>query len=284
MKFAIDSFSFHLHFGMHWFKPTNPINLKWYCETCKKFGSDGLHIDPCHIDIKNDVEWLKEYTVQNNMYIELGGMGIDINKLKPQLLAAKTLNSPILRTFIGGNCAKGRNETHINAKKAKKKLIESVKLAEDLGIIIAIEDHLDVFLEDMLLLMEIDSPNLGVCYDSGNFMAVGEEPVNALNKLIDRVVCTHLKDMCSADTYNDAETFGLLNHQGHFCAVGDGLLPVEEIIDILHEKKGNDINLTLEIHTPYRTSLTEPKLLQFEFDNAHKSADYISRIINEKTF
>ena len=276
MKFAIDSFSYHLHFGKHWFTPTHPVDLKWYCETSKKLGAKGIHVDPFHIDLDKDTEWLSEYLAANNMYIELGGAGVDIETLKPQLLTAQKLGSPILRTFIDGDCSKGRAYTKQNALKAKELLKESVKLAEDLNVIIAVEDHIDLFLDDMLILMEIDSPCLGTCYDSGNYMAVGEDPLNALEKLIDRVVCTHLKDMCQTNRYTDAETFGINNHKGHFCAIGDGILPAKKITDILKEKKGNDLKLTLEIHTPYRKSLSEKDLLDFEINNIVRSVNYLT--------
>ncbi len=281
MKLSIDSFSFHLHFGRHWFKPSVNYDLKWYCNKSRELGVDGIHVDPCHIDLQKDLSWLKDYLVKHSMFIELGGSGSSIQNLAPQIAAAKKLGSKILRTFIRGDCSAGRKESAKNAMRAKKELSESVKLAEDEGVIIAVEDHLDVFLDDMRRLMEIDSPYLGICYDSGNFAAVGEDPVNALRVLLERVVCTHLKDYCLPEKYADAIPFGLTGNKYHFCALGDGLLPVEQIVDILLSSKGKNTHVTIEIHTPLRKSIGEKELLDFEMNNATKSIN-IAKKIGEK--
>jgi len=278
MKLAVDSFSFHLHLGRHWFAPDRPRDLRWYCERSHDLGCEGLHIDPAHIDPAADVEWLADWAGEQGMYVELGGCGTSREELDPWLAAAERLSSAVLRTFIGGSVVDGREAVAARARAARENLRESANLAADRNVVIAVEDHGDVFLSDMLTILEVDSPHVGVCYDSGNFAAVGEDPLEALHALIDRVVCTHLKDVCPADRIPDAKPFG--GPDGfHFCALGDGELPLAEIVDTLRRAKGDDMHLTLEIHSAFREALSEAELLTFEADNVARSVRYARGVL-----
>ncbi|MCD6365459.1 MAG: sugar phosphate isomerase/epimerase [Planctomycetes bacterium] len=279
MKLAIDSFSYHLHMGKHWFRPATPRDLRWYCDASRKLGADGLHIDPAHIDLTRDSKWLADYAAAHGLYMKLGASGTSPEQLAAPLATAERIGSPLLRTFIGGSCADGREATAARARAARDALARSAELAEKHGVVIAVEDHGDVFLEDMLVLLEVDSPFLGVCYDSGNFAAVGDDPVWALQAVVDRIVCTHLKDMCPGERFPDAKSFGLPGKEFHFCALGDGELPLERIVSILRSAHGDGMHITIEIHSAYRRSLSEEQLLAFEADNVARSVTYARDVL-----
>lgn len=73
---------------------------------------------------------------------------------------------------------------------------------------------------------EVD--NLGIAFDTGNFLYSGEEAMEAYSKLSDRIVHVHLKDRVLLDNGSDccvAKT-GLRMFSG---AVGDGCIPMKEI-------------------------------------------------------
>jgi len=278
MKLAVDSFSFHLHLGKHWFKPAEARDLRWYCEQVRALGCDGLHIDPAHFDPAADVDWLRDYAAENGLYVELGGFGTTREELAPWLAAAEGLGSPVLRTFLGGSVRDGREATAARARAARDNLAEAVCLAESHGVIIAVEDHGDVFIEDVLTILEVDSPYLGVCYDCGNFAGVGDDPVAALGAVLDRVACTHLKDMCPASRFPDAKGFG--HPPGYsFCALGEGDLPLGEIVEILRTHLGEETHLTAEIHSAFRRGLPEAELLAFESDNVARSVAYARDVL-----
>jgi 6-phosphogluconolactonase/glucosamine-6-phosphate isomerase/deaminase len=63
-----------------------------------------------------------------------------------------------------------------------------------------------------------------------------------------------------------------------FCALGEGILPIQEILAELLAAKGKDAYITLEIPTPVQSSLSQACLLQKEIDNVLKSMEYIRRI------
>jgi sugar phosphate isomerase/epimerase len=84
----------------------------------------------------------------------------------------------------------------IQREQVTRRLKESVKLAEDCGVKLAIENHQDFLAEDiMMMLEEVDSPNLGVNYDTGNSLRLQEEPVKAATLLAPHIIATHIKDV-----------------------------------------------------------------------------------------
>lgn len=277
MKIAIDTFSYYMNFGKHWYVPENPVDIRWYCHKAKKLGVDGLHIDPYHIDLEKDAGWVRDFAAENNMYVELGASGTTIEELKPYIVAADTVGAKLLRTFVGGTCLSGRAVTRERAKKARKQLAEVIPFAANYGIKIAIENHGDIFIEDMLAILDIKSNLLGVCFDSGNFAFTGEDPLYGLDVFGDRILCTHLKDVCDAGVFPDAEPFKTVKTPVHFCALGDGNLPMKKIIKKLIAT-GIE-NITLEICSPYIKTMKEPELLEFEIKNVKKSINYIKTTI-----
>jgi 3-oxoisoapionate decarboxylase len=282
MKLGIDSFSYHLHFGKHWFKPSMYFDLYMFCKKCLELKADGIHLDPMHIDIKNDTDWLNKFCENNGLFIEIGAIGISSEEILPSIIAAKKLNSKILRIFIGGNCEDGKDASKKRALQAKETLKKSLELAGKHNIILALENHGDLFFDDYLDVLSINSPFLGACFDSGNFSTIGINPKDALGLLIDKVVCTHIKDVYPPDFYPDAEPFGIEGYKFHFGALGGGVLPLKEITDLLKNAKRNDFNLSLEIHTPYRKTLNEKDLLELERRNLENSVEYAREILGIK--
>jgi len=162
--------------------------------------------------------------------------------------------------------------------KTKEKLSHVLPLAEKYRIKLALENHIDITSDDLDRLIDFDSPSIGICYDSGNFLAMDENPLDAFYRFKDRILCTHLKDVCPKERYPDAPSFGLPGKQVQFCALGEGILPIQEILAEILAAKGKDAYITLEIPTPVQSSLSQACLLQKEIDNVLKSMEYIRRI------
>ncbi|MBN1624066.1 MAG: sugar phosphate isomerase/epimerase [Clostridia bacterium] len=275
MKIAIDSFSFYKHLGKHWYIPRKSFDIKWYCEKCRSLGADGLHIDPYHIDINRDMDWVMDFAGRNDMYVEIGACGTTYEELISSIDAAKKHGIKILRTFIGGSCLDNRDEIKKRVREAKINLLEPLKAAENADVTIAIENHGDIFIEDLVSLMEIDSGNLGICFDSGNFAFTGEDPLHAVEIFKDKIVCTHLKDVCAADEYPNAKPFQTVNDPVHFCTIGKGILPMSIIIQSLINSGLEKI--TLEICTSVIPGLTEKNQLETEVKAVEESMEYMRR-------
>ncbi len=277
MKIAIDTFSYYMHFGKHWYVPENPVDVRWYCEVSKKLGADGLHIDPYHLDLVKDTAWVRDFAHENKMYIELGACGTSIEELSPFINAAESMGAKLLRIFTGGSCLDGRTVTRERALKVKEQLYDVLPIAAEKDLKIAIENHGDLFIEDMLEILKIGSDYLGICFDSGNFAFTGENPIDGIKAFGNRILCTHLKDVCTENTFPGAKPFKTVKKPVHFCGLGDGYLPMVDIIRQLHE--AGIKNLTLEICSPCIKAMTERNLLKFEEDNVTNSIGFIKNTI-----
>ncbi|MDX1357355.1 MAG: sugar phosphate isomerase/epimerase, partial [Clostridia bacterium] len=267
---------YHMHFGKHWYVPENPVDIRWYCQKSKELGAGGLHFDPYHIDIDKDTEWVRNFAESNCMYVELGAFGTSIGELRASIDAASRLGAKLLRTFAGGSCLDGRAATAERAMVIKKQISGVLPYAEKMKISIALENHGDLYIEDIQTVLELESDYLGVCYDSGNFAFTNENPLDGLEAFEDRILCTHLKDVCHKDNFPHAKPFITVDEPVHFCALGEGFLPMDKLVSKL-SATGIE-NITLEICSPYDESMMENDLLAFESDNVVKSVSYISSL------
>jgi len=279
MPLALDSFSYHLHMGRHWFQPPAPQDLRWYCEKVVSLGLDGLHIDAWHLDIDQDIDWLADFASSHGMYVELAGSGVSAEELAGHLDAAQRVGARIVRTFIGGKCTDDRRITAARARTAREYLVRSVDFAEQFGVCLALENHQDLFLEDLVLLLEIDSPYFGICLDTGNIAAMGEDPVAAVETLGERIASLQLKDACPADRYDDAVPFGLARSPVHFCPLGEGMVPLRPVVDALAAVRGKEFPATIEMHTPFHRRMSAEELLKREEDNVARSVSYARTVL-----
>ena len=63
------------------------------------------------------------------------------------------------------------------------------------GLTLALENHADLELAEIEAVLEaLDAPHLGVCFDTSNWVRVGDDPVEAARRLQGRVRLVHLKD------------------------------------------------------------------------------------------
>jgi len=158
---------------------------------------------------------------------------------------------------------------------AKRGLKESLELAEKYDVRIAIENHGDLFIDDLISLLEIDSEYIGICFDSGNFAFTGEDPLEALAAFRGRIFCTHLKDACRADKCSGDNTFMTVTEPVHFCSLGEGFIPVDKVIRQL-VSDGLD-RFTIEMCIPVTEGLSDEQQLSSEENAVLRSIGYIRK-------
>ncbi len=112
--------------------------------------------------------------------------------------------------------------------------------AEELGICVAVENHQDACSDDLLQLWEItnNSSAYGVTLDTGNPLAVGEDPVEFTKKIAHIVRHIHMKDYTLHYAPNG---YRLVR-----CAAGDGIIDFPEIIEIVRSN-GHHLIPALEV-------------------------------------
>jgi sugar phosphate isomerase/epimerase len=119
----------------------------------------------------------------------------EIDSMMEHIQHAKAIGADVMR--VVGSSLMFRFEPH-EPQLEKLALIFKTAAAEakSHGIKLAIENHIDYNSDEILsLVMEVNSPNFGVNFDSGNFLRVLDDPVKAMEKLAPFVMATHIKDM-----------------------------------------------------------------------------------------
>jgi sugar phosphate isomerase/epimerase len=107
-----------------------------------------------------------------------------------------------------------------------------VPAAEDAGVTLAIENHLDLKVDELIELLEsIGSPNLGVTLDTGNNLRLFEDPVEVCRKLAPYTRATHIKDI--AAWRGDPKEFSFWPS----VPLGEGIVDLKAVVGFLKKAK-----------------------------------------------
>ena len=102
---------------------------------------------------------------------------------------------PVLRIVNGGPWARREQPPEGRVERTVAALRRPCALAAEGGLALALENHADLDLAEMEAVLEsLDAPHLGVCFDTTNWVRVGDDPVDAARRLAGRVHMVHLKD------------------------------------------------------------------------------------------
>jgi sugar phosphate isomerase/epimerase len=127
-------------------------------------------------------------------------------------------------------------------------LHEAAQLAEARGILIGLEPHQQYSktpkgLDKIYNL--VDSPAIGINFDTGNSYLSGEDPVEWLEHVLDRLVHLHAKDISVQQS--DAER-GKVTGTPVGCACGEGVVDWAKVVEVCKRAK-RDIVLSVECGT-----------------------------------
>ena len=127
-------------------------------------------------------------------------------------------------------------------------LMEAAKVAEPRGILIGIEPHQQYSKHpdglDRIYSL-VNSPAIGINFDTGNSYLCGHDPLKWLARVADRLVHLHAKDI--SDEQSSAER-GKVTGTPVGCACGDGVIDWAAVIEIWRKAK-RDIVLSVECGT-----------------------------------
>lgn len=162
------------------------------------------------------------------------------------LLGAKVVRVMLSRILCGDRRGlAGGWETYL--QRSAERLKEVLPFAQERGLCLAVENHQDATSGDLLRLAELSghSPAFGVTLDTGNPLAVGEDPVKFARRVAPLIRHVHLKDYTIHFAPNG---YRLVR-----CAAGDGVIDFPALLDIIG-KNGHDVLPGIEIAAqPTRT-------------------------------
>ena len=169
----------------------------------------------------------------------------DLDRFAAEVQAAARAGATVLRTaMLTGR----RYETFATAAafrsfadQSQRSLALAEPVAARAGVRLAVENHKDWRADELIaILKRISSAHVGVCVDTGNSIALLEDPIEVVEALAPWAVTTHLKDMAVQEY-----------EQGFLLAevpLGDGFLDLRRIVRTLRAARP-EIRLNLEMIT-----------------------------------
>jgi len=286
MKIGIDSFCYHRQFGKAYpgqAPAESLIRLEDFLGRARELGVDGVSLESCFMP-SFDAGYLREVKAlldENGMErvyawghpngLEGGRNREALKEMIESLDHAALLGASVMR--VVGSSRRYVKEPHEPQLRALAGMFrEAIPAAEEHGICMAVENHIDFTSDEMLwLFTEVDSPYLGMNFDTGNFLRLLDDPVKGMEKLARFVRATHVKDL--------KPQRGAPADQWYFFSstpVGDGLIDIPALVRLLYEA-GYQGLLAIEI------DYLHPDYPEGEDAAVEQSVAYLRRIVKEVT-
>lgn len=210
MKVGIDSYCFHRFFGEVYPgqpQPPRQMTMEDFLAFAKELGVDGVSLESCFFP-SMDPAWFADLKAQLDSYgfdrvyawghpdgLEAGKNRSAFEDMVAQIPNAQKIGADVMR--VVGSSLMFRHEPHqpqleILAQWFK----EAVKVAEDHGVKLAVENHIDYTADECVWLIEtVGSPYFGLNFDTGNFVRLLDDPIEGMKKLAKYTLATHIKDL-----------------------------------------------------------------------------------------
>jgi len=281
LKIGIDNYCYHRFFGEVYPQQTAPeknMTTEDFLARAKDLGVDGVSLESCFIK-SFDTSYLEELKSALDGYgfdrvwawghpdgLEGGKNEAELKAMIENISYAKTIGAEVMR--VVGSSLAFRFEPHgPQLETLTKWFKEAVKVAEEMGIKLAVENHFDFNSDEYLKLIEdVGSDHFGLTFDTGNFTRMLDEPVKAMDKLGKYVFATHVKDL--------KVTPGVAADEWFFfscTAVGDGILDTETLVKQLHGLNYQGM-LAIELDFPHPSVTKEDEAVA-------KSVEYLKGIV-----
>jgi sugar phosphate isomerase/epimerase len=264
MKVGIDSYCYHRFFGEVYpeqVKPSKEMSLEDFIKRAHDLKVDGVSLESCFIP-RFDSGYLSEIKGMLDEYgldrvyawghpdgLEGGKNEKAYEEMVEHIDYAEAIGAKVMR--VVGSSLEFRFEPHgPQIEKLSEMFSKAVKISENKGIKMADENHIDYNPEEMLqIISNVNSPNFGINFDTGNFMRVLADPIEGMEKLAKHTFATHVKDLKPEK--------GQSVSNWHFFActpVGDGLVNNKKLAQLLKDA-GYEGFLAVEIdylHPDYK--------------------------------
>jgi sugar phosphate isomerase/epimerase len=218
------------------------MSFEDFIRRCIELEVDGVSLETCFIPNFEETYLKKMKDVMDKGRLEPvvawghpdgleGGKNrLALEEMKKHFRTCHLLDARIMRIVCSSLAF--RNQPHLpQIKRLSKMLKEPAKMAEENGIRLAIENHFDFTSDEILeILNNVHSDCLGVTFDTGNALRIGEDPVEAAKKLSKHIFATHVKDV--------APLYGGDPKEWYFFAsvpLGKGIVDIPSIVRTLED-------------------------------------------------
>ena len=208
----------------------HPLGLNGFLDLADSIGAAGVEIPVALLKSVSDadVNRVCARLHEKGKYAILMH-GISWSDLDGSLAVAERFGFPLIRLHMtailcGDRSKLGADWPRVIAS-ARTQLKSFAHKAAGLGLDVTIEDHQDLTSAELLEICAECGPNVGICFDTGNPLSVGEDPLHFARAVAPLVRHLHLKDyriFWTADGYRLAR-----------CPIGEGAIPFQKIAKIL---------------------------------------------------
>jgi len=245
MKVGIDSYCYHRYFGEVYPDQEDP-GVRWtfrdFVNRAGELAVDGVSLESCFFDslepaYLSDIKGaLDELGMERVLAwghpdgLEAGRNEEAWREMNELIPRARFMGADIMR--IVASSLMFRFEPHEPQIAAIVTMLkESVRIAEDHDVVLAIENHIDYTSEEIeQILQRVDSEALKVNFDTGNTLRMMEDPVAAARRLGPYTVATHTKDVDACRHVRPEEWYFFSS-----VPVGTGLIDMPGVVRALNE-------------------------------------------------
>jgi 3-oxoisoapionate decarboxylase len=262
--------------NLYSFAYRRPKSAYEFLEYCHSLGAGGVQTELDSLD-PGYLKRLRQRAEELDMYLEIicGLPSQDTAKFEQSVSAAKEAGARCLRSA----CLSGRRYETFSTFDAWKKFVadskaslaRAVPVLERNGMLMGLENHKDWTADELaVLLKEYSSEYLGACLDTGNNIALLDDPYELAERLAPYAVSTHFKDM-ALDEYKD----GILLSE---VPLGEGIWDMKRLVGIISRARPKT-RFTLEMIT--RDPLKVPCLTQNYWATfPDRSGAYLARTLS----
>jgi sugar phosphate isomerase/epimerase len=281
MKVGIDSYCYHRFLGEvypHQSAPAKQMTMEDFIKRAKELDVDGVSLESCFFP-RFDASYLSEvkgmldesnfdrvYAWGHPDGLEGGKNEAAYDEMVDHIEYANAIGAKVMR--VVGSSLMFRFEDHgPQIEKLSRMFTNAMKVADNYGIKLADENHIDYNADEMLeLIHNVNHPNFGINFDTGNFMRVLDDPIQGMEKLARYTFSTHVKDLKinPQAAVNDWYFFSCT-------PVGDGIVDNQKLAQLLKDANYEGF-LAMEIDTLH------PDYNDDEDDAVAKSVAELKRI------
>lgn len=245
MKVGIDSYCYHRYFGEIYPDQTDP-GKRWtfhdFVKRAVQLGVDGVSLESCFFE-SLEAKYLSDMKAVLDQHklervlawghpdgLEAGRNEKAWREMNSLIPKARFMGADIMR--IVASSLQFRYQPHAPQIEAVVKMLkESVKIARDEGVVLAIENHIDYTSAEIYEILErVGSESLKVNFDTGNTMRMMENPVAAARRLGPYTVATHTKDVAACRHVAPEEWYFFSS-----VTVGTGLIDMPGVVKALRD-------------------------------------------------
>jgi sugar phosphate isomerase/epimerase len=227
------------------FKDLGPRRPAWFLDRAAQAGLRGVQFGAEHLpqDDISALYALRAQAEERGLLLEMHGSSMELEPLALMIRTAHALGARVLAIALGTGRPSDPDEFEARLRAAADVLQRAAVRARRYGVWLAIENNRDLTSGELLrFLAAVQDDQVGFCLDTGNPLAVMEDPAVAAELLAPHTLTVHLKDCRVMPT---AAGVALVN-----CPIGQGNVAIARALKAVFN---NNPAAHVAIETPTET-------------------------------